>query len=138
MRPTVAIVLMLTAAGCGSDGPPSAEVGTGAGQFEPLTDGEQVPIIHGLQGGYHVWGAVRAHNLDGHALRLSFTLTPTAATAPYTSRNDVVDLTDGEHAGTAVFLADPNAVRGQPCRLHLDATDTHGRTASSERTITPE
>jgi hypothetical protein len=35
-------------------------------------------------------------------------------------------------------VPDPDAVRGRPCRLHLDATDATGRAASSEHLITPE
>ena len=137
MRPALAVLLTLVAA-CGADGPPSAEVGTGADRFEPLTDGEAVPIIHGLQGGYHVWGAVRARNLAGDGLHLTFTLTPVGAAWASSVRNDIVDLVSGEHGGTAVFLPDPDAVRGRPCQLRLDATDTSGRTAASERSITPE
>ena len=132
--------LLVIAAGCGAsfDGPPAVDVGTGVDQFVALHDGDPVPIIHGIQGGYHVWGSVRAHNLAPSDVKLRFTLTRVADGAAITLRTDTVDLDDSEHLGSAVFLPDPDAVRGQACRLHLDVTDSTGRAASSEHLITPE
>ncbi len=92
----------------------------------------------GLQGGYHVWGAVRAENVAPQNLRLTFSLYLADAAQPVTVRRDTVDLTYGQHLGSAVFLPDASAVRGRPCRLHLDLTDEDGRAASDERRITPE
>jgi hypothetical protein len=130
----------LVAAGCGASfpGPPAADVGTGVDQFVVLHDGDTVPIIMGLQGGYHVWGSVRASNVAPDNLRLRFSLYLADQTTPLTIRTDTVDLTGGEHLGSAVFLPDPSVVRGQLCRLHLDVTDENGRTASAEHRVTPE
>ena len=49
----------------------------------------------------------------------------------------VVDLDDGVHFGSAVFLPDPEAVRGRACRFRIDATDADGCRASDEHTLTP-
>jgi hypothetical protein len=129
---------MLAACGAGFTGPPSADVGTGADQFIALHDGDAVPIVMGLQGGYHVWGSVRAANVAPRNLALSFSLYLADSAQPVTIRRDTVDLDDGQHLGSAVFLPDPSAVRGHACRLHLDLTDENGRTASAEHRITPE
>ena len=46
-------------------GPPFIELGTGERAFEPLSNGDPVEIVFGPQGGYHVWGTVRAGNVRG-------------------------------------------------------------------------
>lgn len=51
------IVLLLLAC-VGGDA--TLEVGTGADAFEPLTDGDDLVLVMGPQGGYHVWGSLRA------------------------------------------------------------------------------
>ena len=130
-------LLLFCGCSAGVSGPPNVDVGGGADQFITLRDGDSVPIIHGLQGGYHVWGSVRASGVDPNALALRFTLYIEEATDAYTIRNDTVDLSDGEHLGTAVFLPNPDDVRGRSCRFHLDVTDAAGRTASSEHRVTP-
>jgi hypothetical protein len=129
-------------AGCGGPaivGPPGVEIGTGSDHFVALADGDTVPIIHGIQGGYHVWGAVRARGVDPSGLRLRFTVWLTDGTDPVTTRTDRVDLDgSGVHAGTAVFLPDPTVVRDHDCRLRVDITDVDGRTAGDERVVRPE
>ncbi len=134
---SLAWLLFLGGCSAGFAGPPTADVGGGVDQFITLHDGDSVPIIHGLQGGYHVWGSVRAANVDPSGLALRFTLYIEEASDPYTIRNDTVDLSGGEHLGTAVFLPNPDDVRGRSCRFHLDVTDAHGRTASAEHRVIP-
>ncbi len=47
--------------------PPSAdfevELGGGSWRFEPLRDGQDVELVRGAQGGWHVWVSVRARGL---------------------------------------------------------------------------
>ena len=45
--------------------PASATVGTGASEFLELTDGGDLEIQRGFQGGCHVWGSVHAAGLYG-------------------------------------------------------------------------
>src|SRR5947209_6948520 len=108
-------LLVVTVGGCGGApaGVPAVEVGTGQETFIALGDGDAVPIIHGLQGGYHVWGAARASNLAASQLHLVFTLARVDGAAPSSTRTEVVDLVGGEHLGTAVFVPEPDRVRGQ-------------------------
>ena len=50
------------------------EVGTGTRAFQPLTDGAPITIEAGLQGGYHVTGALRAAGPDDHPVPIRFSL----------------------------------------------------------------
>lgn len=125
-------------------GAPEVALGTGFVQFTSLTDGDSVPIIHGTQGGYHVWGAARVRYMDPFAIELRFSLL-LGAGAPLAVRRDRVDLDGtadgldpGVHLGTAVVLPDVAAVRGRACIFQIEATDAAGRTGRDRRRIVPE
>jgi hypothetical protein len=133
------------AAGCGSGpvsfpGPPELELGTGYDQFVAVADGDPVEIIHGLQGGYHIWGSVRARYLDPRQLELRFTVTLSGDTTPQALRQTTEDLAGtsdglsyGELLGTAVIFKDVRQVEGRPCDWTVVATDGEGRTAQAEK-----
>ena len=62
--------------GCGSA--PSAELGTGEDSFVAIADGDEIEVIQGPQGGYHILGSVLTSNLEvGNADDLSDTTNPT-------------------------------------------------------------
>ena len=42
---------------------PAIDVGPGAAGFEPLSDGDPLVMVHGPQGGWHMLGSVRTHNM---------------------------------------------------------------------------
>ena len=42
------------------DVPQAAWVGGGEASWEDIEDGDEVEVIAGTQGGFHVWGSVRA------------------------------------------------------------------------------
>lgn len=44
-------------------GPPVVRLGTGANSYEPISDGEPLPIVFGAQGGYHIDVAVEMDRL---------------------------------------------------------------------------
>ena len=153
MRPSLsALMLAATAAappGCSSvpdsyPGPPIVELGSTAGEFRPLSDGAAVAIVHGSQGGYHVWGAVRAQNVDPREVRIHYTLRLDDGTPPISERDDVGDLegtddglTPGFRVGTVVFVPDPTVVRSRACRLNVELTDMEGRTGSDSHRVFP-
>ncbi len=72
-------LLLLLAGGCGAPaagdtGPlspceeaalttPAAELGTGSTIFEPLEDGDTIEFIQGAQGGFHIYGSLRAQGV---------------------------------------------------------------------------
>jgi hypothetical protein len=59
------IVLAALACGCGGDdepvveGPPRIELGTGESSFESLSDGDEIEVVLGPQGGFHLVGSAR-------------------------------------------------------------------------------
>lgn len=94
-----ALAVMSTGGGCGPSGPdlpptavacassdaaappeptePFVWIGTTGddGVFRPVTDGETLSIVHGAQGGTHVWGAARLYAPGAGTWRLRFGLT---------------------------------------------------------------
>lgn len=42
---------------------PALEVGTGETSFETLNDGDELQWVFGSQGGFHVWGSLRASGI---------------------------------------------------------------------------
>lgn len=149
----LAAVLSALAAGCGGptrcapatySGGPTVELGSTDGPFVGLRDGQPVTVVHGIQGGFHVWGAVRTRFLDPSAMVAHFTLGLDDGSAPVTARDDVFDLDGGcdgtqpgTHVATAVFLPDPAALRGRSCRFSVTVTDLEGRSASDARRVVP-
>lgn len=53
---------LLLLAAC--QGTPRVELGTGELDFEALTPGQEIEVIRGPQGGYHLLASVRTQNLD--------------------------------------------------------------------------
>ena len=53
----------LAASGC-QPPEPSFELGTGELEFEALADGDEILVIHGPQGGYHLLGSLRAVGIE--------------------------------------------------------------------------
>ena len=59
---------------------PAVYIGTGEEFFEPLSEGDQVPIIAGPQGGWHIWQSIETYNMGEVAdTHLSITLASTGA-----------------------------------------------------------
>lgn len=59
--------------GCFAD-PASVEVGTGDSDFEVIESGAAITMVHGPQGGWHMLGSVRTHNMS-EIVRVHFTVT---------------------------------------------------------------
>lgn len=56
---------------------PAFELGTGELEFEPLSDGDEILVIHGPQGGYHLLASLRAVGIEaGSHLDLSDSSNP--------------------------------------------------------------
>ena len=63
-------LLLIVLLGCGAESnpasdpeppavPPAIEMGTGEWDWEPLEDGQEIDVIQGPQGGFHLLGSVR-------------------------------------------------------------------------------
>ncbi|MAD61591.1 MAG: hypothetical protein CMH49_08820 [Myxococcales bacterium] len=53
---------------------PWLRIGTGFRRYESLEDGQDVPIIAGIQGGFHVWGAFLGEGFDDIDLRVMYSM----------------------------------------------------------------
>jgi hypothetical protein len=156
VRRPAAALLALALAGCGGrdapDGPPEAALGTGSDMFVPLSDGDDVTIVQGPQGGFHVFASVRVRGLDpGNPEDLGDPDNPTTVFQAFNGdlRVDLdasiytqgLDPTteDGlyEMVGRLLILDIQSAVEldGATLRLTVSVTDTAARTATDQRTV---
>lgn len=140
-------ILCATLVGCVDDGAPvvgtsgiGCEVGIGEDTFESLDDGEEVSIIAGPQGGYHITTAAWAHGVEGDTITVSGTLR-LAASGDYlgpgfTTRWPVEEAEDEvEIPGLLNLLSDPERARNQEILLAVTVEDASGGTASDERVV---
>jgi hypothetical protein len=51
---------------------PEIAIGTGYSEFEALEDGDGVVMVYGPQGGWHIWGSIRASNTR-NVIKIRFT-----------------------------------------------------------------
>ena len=124
---------------------PSCELGTGASSFIAVHDGDRVPIIFGPQGGYHIWGSVRAKGLSSKQVVLRYRLTsasgvmldPVSVVVELAPPPEGGDAGVAQSVGTRVFVQDPAAIRETMVAMSVTATDPEGRTCESSRTIVP-
>lgn len=132
---------VLGLAGCGAEEPSFFEVGTGESTFEPLDEGATVPLIHGPQGGYHVWLGVRHRGLGPGDVVLSYGARD-AATGDELMfpglravEADVDPEAVSQAAGFVGFLLEdePLVYDGRYIRLWARATDAQERTLEDER-----
>jgi len=153
VRAALAVVVLVACGGTPIEGPPSIEVGTGQFDFEPVKEGQEVPIVRGPQGGDHVWLAVRIRNLDPRQLRIDSQLYE-----PESMETGDSGAVVAEPVGEPFFFYPPffddeedgvwrtaglphqverSEVRNQRLRLEVLATDREVRTATGDMIIVP-
>lgn len=157
LRPVAPLLLFLTACGNGSTGTDSGippvdcpthdeatfELGTGEIDFEPLADGDMLPVVPGPQGGCHFWVSVTT---DGFAQRrfqvryeVKFTAsgTTTDSRSSFTVRLRPNEETPGtcQYTGLTAFLIQPWRFADERVTLEVEVTDDEGRTASAAREV---
>ncbi len=123
---------------------PWIEIGTGARAWQPLTDGQEVPIIRGLQGGFHVWGAFRGGGFAGANPTVNFDLhlgERRLAWAEYYEEL-LPRSADGDidYAGVSVIYEsndDVEPTSGMTMRLTVRIRDDEGTDLTDETTIVP-
>ena len=141
-RPFVALValsallVMGPATGCDDPAPdPVVHIGS---SDEPLrhrevAEGSPVWITYGLQGGYHIWGSLRAEHIDPRDVRMQFDLFVQGEQVGGSDYRD--DLRRGpegpyEYGAVTVFIYDDIAVEdldGRTVEMALRLTDGAGR-----------
>lgn len=149
MKWCAAIVLLSLASGCSSettepDGVRAFELGTGSWRFEPIEDGAQLDMVHGAQGGWHVWLAFRVDGIDDEDLLFVTTETQLGdeSRAPHVTRTRVpFEAPDIEghrvFVGWTEILDDPSCMLGAPLRVKATLELPDGSTLTDERYITP-
>ena len=123
---------------------PWIDIGTGFRTFEELSSGAEVPIIAGIQGGFHVWGAFRGGLFDDQEVNILFELYldgELIANADYfefnLSRNNRGDF---EYTGVSVIYFDNDRVEpssGAEMTLTLTLTTRDDERLSDEIRLTP-
>ncbi len=124
---------------------PSLDIGDGNELFVPLNPGQEVVLVHGPQGGWHVLASAVVHNTDT-IVRLDYTIDVLPdLTRVSTSLLNVMLANWSDCQGSywnllgildvsalAVGEADtPEVLVGRELRLTLSATDGEGRVAAS-------
>jgi hypothetical protein len=123
---------------------PFVTIGTGTSRYETLSAGESMDIIQGPQGGYHVWGALRAGGIDPHGVTLNFGLylgEKLVAEAHYEDDLVPTQMPEApyEYTRVAVILIenDPGAVTDRPARLTVELVPADGPPLTDEVEVRP-
>jgi hypothetical protein len=146
---TAACMAWAWAAGCAGDEgggggePPWLEVGTGEWQFEPLEDGQDVPLVFGSQGGYHVWVSYRARELDPVDVRIEISTEILTRNDSKTGSILLRNLTPYEEPGVygqigwPAVIPEAGCADGEPVEVVVSLLDRRGRSITDARTVVP-
>lgn len=105
------LAMLFSGAACGGTGSQNSPVyagkaeailGTGLYDFLPMPSCGRVPIIHGIQGGYHVWGAVRLRYMAADKVNVQFTISDTSGVALSAPIKSTIDLDPLDSKGLVV------------------------------------
>lgn len=152
----LAFALCLTTVACDGAEEPDAgpqvdaggarvELGEGTSRFETLTDGQDVELIAGVQGGYHINLTGRLYGFALDDVTLDYEAVPVGATAPISMPTQLVlDASDFVPDSGGVLRAGdflimevetPADVVGMELDVTLTVTDAAGETASDTRRV---
>ncbi len=152
---TLSLALALALPGCGAEepeGPLSAELGTGTEEFTAISDGWELRIASGPQGGYHFFGAVRVSGVvPGDPFNLLDPDNPHTVFSVYRDGRRIdLDQANYTHGyalvpGTALFemtarlvvldIAEPQELDGVEVLFRVEVTDVDGRFVSDEHMV---
>lgn len=146
-RGLVALALASVMGGCAGaaamPGEAFLELGTGTARFQPLEDGDEVPMVHGAQGGWHLWISARATGLSSGTGSLEIAHGPADGSEEMqTTRVGVVfDPPDAQGRrvtlGWQAILTDPPCSVGRLHRVRVTVTTASGERVSAERDLLP-
>lgn len=117
--------------------------------FVPLDGCPELPIIHGLQGGYHVWGSVRVRDVAPRKALLRVRLRDVATGALVPPGDVTLSVTlesaaeageDGgwlERTGLPIFVADPCPIDGRVLQLEGRVVDLYGVEREADGCLVP-
>ena len=137
---TCAAAIALALSGC-AEVEPTLELGTGDRGFEPIEDGQDLPMIEGAQGGWHLWISLRTRGLDPEDARVELAVSPLEAGRPRQTRILTADLEphDGYHAliGVVMVMSLPECFQAREVLVEAALTDRAGRSETDERVVVP-
>lgn len=119
----------------------SVEVGTGSIDYQPLAEGDRVELVHGSQGGWHIWTGARVREPSPPDARINlfarFADTGESAGDPSSVAVRLDPTGDGSRAAAGMrnFISDPVAVIGKRLVLRVEVVADDGRHGASERAV---
>lgn len=136
LTPTLFVVLV----GC-AGGPASLELGTGAEAFGSIEDGQDLPMIEGAQGGWHVWVAAHAESIDPDGARFSVVAYPEEAGRPRQTTAVTGHFRPAasgyELVGLAAVFSAPECYQDRRTVLEATLTDGSGVVLTDRRVVVP-
>jgi hypothetical protein len=139
---------LLSACGSNEDGAalePAGQrvvIGTGRSAYEPLLGEPEVPLISGIQGGFHVWSSFIAYGFDTSVLRMELKTSSDGLSDTILEQNGNVSVRpalDPEGApvlssfGWPASIYDPRCANGRRLRVDLTVRDQVGHSASDTK-----
>ena len=120
------------------------ELGTGFARYRPLTDGQEVELSRGPQGGgrwggFHVWHAATLNGYNPHVTELVFRtyLADDLTLVATSTRSFNLEYVEDRYvvAGVAPPIADCCLAQNRELIMRVDVKDRDGRTGSDERRV---
>ncbi len=129
----------------GVDAPAEAyvEVGTGFPSYVAVSGGDTLPIIEGIQGGFHLWGGFEVSGLEPQDLTIEFDLIWNGERIGGASYTDELwgDADPYLYGGVAVIFSDnelPMQVSGETVTVSVRLEDRTGVVVSDSVEVIPE
>lgn len=126
---------------CKAGSDPTLEVGAGLLAFTPITDGDEVALVYGPQGGYHIDLAFRTTYLAAEDLVAGTLLgtvdgVPSFSATPWFQLECVDDVQ--EATGVRIFLeVPPEDVVQREVAIDVTINDTRGETLTDALVVVP-
>lgn len=123
--------------------PLALELGGGSWRFEALAEGQDVDMILGAQGGWHVWLAVRVSGMSSPEARLTVRTQPTDQKREPHVHDSEITLVGPDSEGRLVYvgwpevLIEPGCLVDVPLHIRAELSGAAGETLFDERTLVP-
>ncbi len=122
--------------------PPTLEidVGTGATEFVDLADEVPVELVHGVQGGFHVWTGIRVHDERFSDVQVNLSTRFEDGTPAGPASSTVTTLGAAREgarsaAGLRNFIGNAEAVRGKRIVLRVEVITKDQQHGAAERVV---
>ncbi|MAQ17336.1 MAG: hypothetical protein CMN30_21390 [Sandaracinus sp.] len=122
------------------EGDPVVELGTGSWRFEALEDGQEVELVRGAQGGWHVWISLRTQHIDLDRPPMRLFVGPADGSRPADEMAIALQFDPAGESewrkliGYTGIVNDPECLVGELVRFRVEL-DFQGETLISERDV---